>query len=161
MEIEVFVADYRDPQQGQELLDLLNHYARDPMGGGEAIKEENLARLLGDLALFPGAFSILARVDGRPAGFANCFMGYSTFKARPLVNIHDLAVHSDFRGHGLAGKLMDAIEAEARKRNCCKLTLEVLEGNTGAQKAYLKAGFQSYELDPATGRALFWEKSLG
>ena len=39
-------------------------------------------------------------------------------------------------------------------------TLEVLEGNRVARAAYEKAGFGAYVLDPAAGRALFWQKPL-
>ena len=46
------------------------------------------------------------------------------------------------------------------KKNCCKITLEVLEGNTIAKNAYKKFGFMGYELDPKMGKAMLWEKSL-
>jgi ribosomal protein S18 acetylase RimI-like enzyme len=48
----------------------------------------------------------------------------------------------------------------ARERGCCKLTLEALEGNTGAIALYRSVGFVAYELDPAMGRAGFLEKLL-
>ena len=56
--------------------------------------------------------------------------------------------------------MLDEVERIAKEKGCCKLTLEVLEGNIVAKKAYEKFGFSSYELDPATGKALFWEKVL-
>jgi ribosomal protein S18 acetylase RimI-like enzyme len=56
--------------------------------------------------------------------------------------------------------LMAAVETEARRRGCCKLTLEVLEHNQHARKLYDAVGFASYQLDPTTGRALFLEKKL-
>jgi len=46
------------------------------------------------------------------------------------------------------------------KLGCCKLTLEVLSGNVGAQKAYRAAGYAPYELDPQMGSAQFWQKRL-
>ena len=59
----------------------------------------------------------------------------------------------------------DAVSEEtaqriARQRGCCKVTLEVLEGNTSAQAAYRRAGFEGYQLDPVMGRAMFWQKWL-
>jgi GNAT superfamily N-acetyltransferase len=57
-------------------------------------------------------------------------------------------------------KLLQAIEDLAREKNCCKITLEVLEGNKSAQQVYLKAGFAGYVLDPEMGHALFWQKNL-
>ena len=64
--------------------------------------------------------------------------------------------------HGtLVGQaLLAAAEAHAREHHHCKLTLEVLEGNAGAAATYRAFGFRPYELDPAMGRALFFEKKL-
>lgn len=160
MNINVFPVDYCDADQMTTLIDLLNTYAQDAMGGGKALPEEVVRVLPEKLADVPGAFSFICFVDGQPAGFTNCFMGFSTFKAQPLVNIHDLAVNPEFRGQGLSLKLLKAIEDEARARHCCKVTLEVLSGNDVAMNAYQKFGFEGYELDPESGQALFWEKSL-
>ena len=49
----------------------------------------------------------------------------------------------------------------AEERDMNKLTLEVLDGNAPAKAAYEKFGFASYELDPAVGGALCWQKKLG
>ena len=80
---------------------------------------------------------------------------------QPLLNVHDIVVHQDFRRQGIARALLGHAEAVARQRGCCKLTLEVLEGNHGARRAYLDFGFEGYQLDPAMGQALFMEKKLG
>ena len=68
-------------------------------------------------------------------------MGFSTFYARPLLNIHDLAVHRDYRGQGVGRALIAAIEEKARKLNCCKLTLEVRQDNDIAWGLYRNVGF--------------------
>lgn len=160
MSIEIKKADYLNPEDAAAVVQLLNAYALDPMGGGEALSDAVQATLAESLAAVPGAFSILAYVDGKPAGLSNCFMGFSTFKCMPLVNIHDVAVLPEFRGLGLSRLMIDKVEEVARERNCCKLTLEVLEGNTLAQAAYRKFGFSGYELNDADGKAMFWEKPL-
>ena len=36
----------------------------------------------------------------RAVGLALCFVGFSSFKARPLINIHDIAVRPEVRGQG-------------------------------------------------------------
>jgi ribosomal protein S18 acetylase RimI-like enzyme len=87
-------------------------------------------------------------------------MGFSTFKARPLINIHDIVVIEDYRGLQLSQLMLKKVEEVARVRNCCKLTLEVLQGNEVAQNAYDKFGFGGYELDPEMGGTMFWQKSL-
>ena len=160
MNIEVIRADYRDPRHAEDIVYLLNAYAEDPMGGGAPLAPQVRDNLATALAALPHAFTLLAYADGVPAGLANCLEGFSTFKCRKLVNIHDIAVLPAFRGLGLGRRLLEQVEVVARERDCCKITLEVLEGNEGARAAYRKYGFASYELDPALGRAMFWEKPL-
>nr|GFD20020.1 hypothetical protein [Tanacetum cinerariifolium] len=55
--------------------------------------------------------------------------------------------------------MLTKVEEIARQRGCCKMTLEVLEGNEVALGAYRKLGFSDYQLDPQMGRALFWQKT--
>ena len=159
-ETRLLRVDYDDPEQGRILVELLDEYARHPMGGGHPLDPEVRKNLVRQMAEIPGAFSILAFVDDRPAGLANCFAGFSTFAGRPLVNVHDLMVSAPFRGRGLAGRILEKVEEIARQRGCCKVTLEVLERNEAAQRCYRRAGFAPYELDSSQGRALFWEKKL-
>jgi len=160
MSIEFRIADYHNPKDANVLVELLDNYASDPMGGAEALSEHTRTHLVEALAKVPNAFTVLCFVDGKPAGLANCFEGFSTFKCRPVINIHDFAVNSEFRGLGLSQKMLDEIEAVARQRGAAKITLEVLEGNKVAQNAYVKHGFSGYELDPEMGKAMFWEKPL-
>ncbi|GGD60480.1 GNAT family N-acetyltransferase [Croceicoccus mobilis] len=159
-DLTVTLADYGDPADGADLLAMLDVYARDPMGGGEPLAQVTRDNLLAGLAAQPGAFTLLARLDGKAVGLANCFTGFSTFKAKPLINIHDIAVAPDARGKGVGRALMRAVEAEAKKRGACKITLEVLGGNEPAKALYAAEGFGSYALDPAMGNAQFWEKTL-
>lgn len=156
----ILVADYRDPDHRQAIVDLLDGYARDPMGGGPGLSKWVKENLVDALARQRGAFTILAFARGEAAGLINCFQGFSTFRCKPLINIHDVTVVPQFRGRGIARRMLEKVETIARQRGCCKLTLEVLEGNRIAQSVYRQAGFSSYELDPAMGRALFWEKKL-
>jgi len=153
-------ADYRDPDHGRDLVTLLDGYARDPMGGGEPLAGETRERLVEALAALPNAFSLIAYVDGEPAGLANCFVGFSTFAAKPLVNVHDVVVDARFRGAGIGRALFAAIEAEAVALGACKVTLEVLSGNGRAKALYASLGYGDYALDPAQGTALFWQKRL-
>ena len=139
---------------------LLDQYASDPMGGGESLAEEVKRNVVSELSKIPHAFSIICYVDDVPAGLVNCFELFSTFLCKPLVNIHDVIVLKEFRGQNLSQCLLQAVEAEALSRGCCKMTLEVLSGNEIAKKSYKKFGFSAYELDPKAGSALFWEKSL-
>jgi len=152
--------DLDNPMHVAALRALLDEYARGPEGGGAALPADALARLpqvLADSRCYAGW---LAFADDAPAGLLNGFLGVSTFRAMPLLNVHDIVVSARFRRRGIGQALLAAAEAGARARGCCKLTLEVLEGNAPAIAAYRKAGFAPYELDPAMGRALFFEKKF-
>lgn len=158
--IEIVEADLASPEHAAAVVHLLNEYARDPMGGGRDLPVEVRQRLVPELRRRETARVILGFVDGEAAGVAVCFEGFSTFACRPLLNIHDIAVAGGHRGKGLSKRLLEKAQAIAIELGCCKLTLEVLEGNTVAQAAYRSFGFSGYELDPSTGRAMFWEKKL-
>lgn len=160
MKIDVIRADYLNPQHAADLISLLDSYARDPMGGGIGLPAQVKESLATSLAALPQAVSLLCYVDGRPAGVVNCFEAFSTFSCRKLLNIHDLAVLAEFRGLGLSHRMLDELVVLARKRDCSKLTLEVLEGNEVARRAYEKFGFAPYELNPALGLAQFWQMSI-
>jgi len=158
--LTIDLVDYRDPEDGAALVMLLDAYACDPMGGGEPLTDEVRDLLPRRLAEVAGAFSLIARLDDRPVGLANCFTLFSTFAAEPLINVHDVAVLPQHRGMGIARALMARIEDEARARGACKVTLEVLSGNLPAKSLYSDLGYSDYVLDPKVGQALFWQKKL-
>lgn len=160
MSLYVRRVDFSDKGQGEALVSLLNAYAEDPMGGGEPLSDVVRRDLVDGLARVPGAVALLAYLDGQAVGVTTAFAGFSTFAAKPLLNIHDIAVLPEFRGQGVAQALMAELELIAHERGCCKLTLEVLSNNHRAQQAYRRFGFAGYALDPAAGEALFWQKKL-
>jgi len=161
--IRVVRADYANPVHAAALVMLLDAYASDPMGGGEALSDFAKANLVPSLAARPQAYSVLAFAsadDTVPVGLVNCIEGFSTFKCQALVNVHDVAVLAGYRGQRIGEQMLALAEQIARERGACKLTLEVLSGNTGAEKLYRRVGFAYYELDPAMGQAGFMQKWL-
>lgn len=145
---------FDDPADTAIYLDLLDAYARDPMGAARPLSAEVRARLPDDLARFPGAYALLAEQRGTPVGFATCFLGYSTFRARPLLNIHDIAVLPAWRGRSAGRALLSAVEDLARELGCCRITLEVREDNRRARALYARAGFVAADCN------LFLEKPI-
>lgn len=158
--IEVIQTDLSLPTHAEAVVHLMDAYARDPMGGGHGLSDFAKTHLPAELAQRPSIHVILALVETKPAGLVVCIEGFSTFACQPLLNIHDVIVDAPYRGRGLSKLLLQKAEAIAVELGCCKLTLEVLEGNSVAQAAYRSFGFHSYQLDPQMGRALFWEKKL-
>jgi ribosomal protein S18 acetylase RimI-like enzyme len=157
---EILLADLSLPSHGEAIIYLLNEYAKDEMGGGTELSIFVKNNLISELTKRQGVYIILAFVDGYPAGLVNCFEGFSTFACKPLLNIHDVIVISDYRGRGISKKMLNKAEEIAISLGCCKLTLEVLESNTIAQGAYKSCGYSGYELNPKMGKAMFWQKKL-
>jgi GNAT superfamily N-acetyltransferase len=158
--VRVVEADLGDPLHQQAVITMIDAYARDPMGDGAPLDPKVKARLVPGLSAHPTTLIFLAFDHEQPVGIAVCFLGFSTFAAKPLVNIHDFAVLATHRGRGVSRQLLDAIEAKARALGCCKLTLEVLENNHRARHVYETFGFARYQLQPEAGGALFLSKPL-
>ncbi len=135
-------------------------YALDVMGNGGPLPPEVLSRLIPALQSHPTTLIFLAFVGDAPVGIATCFVGFSTFAARPLINIHDLAVLPAHRGRGVGRALLAAVEHEARERGCAKVTLEVQENNQRARRVYAAAGFGQAVYGDTTGGSLFYSKFL-
>ena len=160
IEKEIVRADFESERDAQAIVYLVNEYAMDEMGGGQALSDFTKENLVKALSVRPSCSVFIAYVDGAAAGIVICFEVFSTFKCKPVLNIHDVVVAEKFRGLGLARELFTAVEQYAAETGCCKMTLEVLEGNAVAQQAYKNFGFSGYELDPKMGKALFFEKAL-
>lgn len=136
------IADLHSESDASIIVALVDNYAQDPMGGGRPISNDVKAKIVPGMQATPGMLVIIAEYGGAPVGLANCFMAYSTFQAKPLINIHDLCVHNDWRGRGVGSMLLDAVAEEARRRGCCKVTLEVRYDNP-AQRLYDRNGYKS------------------
>jgi ribosomal protein S18 acetylase RimI-like enzyme len=158
--IEIIEADLSVPEHANAVIKLMDEYALDPMGGGDGLSNYAKANLIPELAKRKTARVIIVFVDDIPAGLVICLEGFSTFACQPLLNIHDAIVSAPYRGKGLSKLMLQSAEKIAIELGCCKLTLEVLEHNYLAQKAYRSSGFNGYELNPQMGKALFWEKKL-
>ncbi len=161
MTMQIIEANLGDEALVRGIIDVLDSYAREPVGGQEPLATDVRERLLRELKTVDAAV-ILAALDddARVVGVAVCFRGYSTFKARPLLNIHDLAVLPEKRGHGVGTALLAAVERKARADGCCKLTLEVLDDNTGARRLYESAGFGDGGPEDRETTTLFMQKPL-
>lgn len=158
--IEIIEADLDREDHQRSVLKLIDAYANDPMGNGKPLPAEIKEALIPGLKNHPTTLILLAFFRNEAVGIAVCFIGFSTFKARPLVNIHDLAVLPGLRGGGVGRRLLAAVEAKARSLGCCKMTLEVLENNHRAMKVYTAAGFAQATYTGEAGGALFFAKPL-
>ena len=157
---EIVTADLSKSTHASALVELLNIYALDPMGGGKELSsyvKENLAITLADRSDVSVIFAVK---NDHPVGMLICIEGFSTFSCQPLLNIHDAIVKPEYRGQGISRMMFEKAEQIAVETGCCKLTLEVLSGNKAARSAYANFGFEGFQLDPNMGAAIFLQKKL-
>jgi ribosomal protein S18 acetylase RimI-like enzyme len=160
MSIRIVEANLDLSEHREAVLAMVEAYSRDTMGSAKPLAQDVRARLIPGLRSHPTTLIFLAFEDQQAVGVAVCFIGFSTFAAKPLINIHDCMVLPDFRGRGVGRHLLEAVEAKACELGCCKLTLEVMDNNHRALRAYEAAGFVRYSLQEGTGTAIFLSKPL-
>ncbi len=158
--IEIVESNYAADGHGEIITELLDEYATGFTGGGVGLSENVKENLVRELEKRENIHTVIALADGNPAGLVISIEGFSTFACKPLLNIHDVIVSTGYRGRGVAKMMLGKVEEIALRIGCCKLTLEVLEGNAAARNLYESAGFKPYQLDSEMGRALFLEKKL-
>lgn len=134
---------------------LLNHYMLDKMGVERALEKDMRNIIVSELKKHPTYVGILVKTNKEYTALANCFVNYSTFQAKHLLNIHDFVVHPNFRNLGIGSFLLNAISDYAKQKGYCRLNLEVREDNEHAIRMYEKFGFKSCEPN-----MYFWEKKL-
>jgi ribosomal protein S18 acetylase RimI-like enzyme len=158
--VEIVEADLNLTEHQHAVVELVNAYAMDPKGNGRPLSNEVRRALIPALQEHPTTVIFLAYQGGEAIGIAVCFLGFSTFAARPLINIHDLAVLPAYRGQGIGRQLLEEIELKAREMGYCKLTLEVQENNQRARQLYEAVGFAQAVYEKSAGGTLFLSKSL-
>jgi len=137
--VEVVEVNLDNSEHSSAVLEITNKYAQDPMGDGNPLPDSVQQNLIEELKRIEAYVGFLAYVDGKAAGLANCFYGFSTFKAARLINIHDIAVLPTFRSMGIGQALIGSVIKKGREENCCKVTLEVREDNR-ARNLYEREG---------------------
>ena len=75
-------------------------------------------------------------------GIAVCFIGFSTYRQKELLNIHDFFIQKEYQGKGIGTRFLEYIEEECIKNDFCRITLEAYDDNTNAIKLYVNNGFQ-------------------
>ena len=158
--IEIVEADLGSRKHQHAILELSNAYAMDPMGNGEPLSDKVRRTLISGLRQHPTTIIFLAFQDRQAVGIATCFGGFSTFAARPLINIHDFYIIPESRGQKIGQMILSAVEQKARATDCCKITLEVQQNNHRAQRVYEAAGFARSVYVEEAGGALFLSKRL-
>lgn len=153
--IELCLCDFNNPLHSSNFIKLINHYIKDEMGGGTPHTLEKATELVRGISQHPTAFVVFARINQSFVGMVVSFVNFSTFNAKPFVNIHDVIVEQEFRGRGIARMMLEYVIEMAEMKNCCKVTLEVREDNTVAKGLYDSLGFEECQPSVMHYRALY------
>lgn len=154
-DIQIIQADLNNETHAEQFLRLTAAYMDDEMGGAAPWNDLQKVLVVKDLAQHQGALILLAKCDDKFVGICTCFYAYSTFLAKPLLNIHDIFVEDSCRGLGIGKRLLEKVGEIAVSNNCGKITLEVRKDNLNARDLYKSQGFSE-----APHSMLFWIKHL-
>lgn len=155
MELSIIQVNLKNPDHCGQVIKLLNDYMLDPMGNNAPMDEDLAPKIIAGLKTYPGYLGFFVLANEQYAGLANCNHNFSTFKAKPLLNIHDFIISPEFRTIGAGHFLMRGIINYAFRNGFCRVNLEVREDNHAAKSLYQKMGFS--ECEP---KMLFWERKL-
>lgn len=153
--MQIRIVDISNSEHQEAFCRLLDAYMQDEMGLQKPLNPRQAQKVVEDLRHHPSYLGFMVTKDADFLALANCFVNYSTFSARRLINIHDFVVHPQHRGEGAGFFLLSGIEQYAREHDFCRINLEVREDNYKAMQLYRKFGFK--ECSPSMH---FWEKRI-
>ena len=105
----------------------------------------------------PLAETVLAELDGAPAGFALFFSTFSTFVGKPGIHLEDLFVLPPYRRRGVGRALFAHVAGLAVARGCGRFEWNVLDWNEPALSFYRERGavlLAAWRVCRLTGEAL-------
>ncbi|MBW8324685.1 MAG: GNAT family N-acetyltransferase [Prolixibacteraceae bacterium] len=155
MELSIVQVDLQNQQHCAQVVKLLNDYMNDPMGNNRPMPAGLAPQIIFGLKEHSGFLGFFVMADDQFAGLANCNISFSTFQARPLINIHDFIVAPECRNMGAGHFLLRGVINYASQNGYCRVNLEVREDNANAKSLYRKMGFSD-----CVPRMMFWERKL-
>ena len=136
MKVEIRFGEPRDVALITQLIRELARYEK--LEHEVAATEEKVAKAL--FVKRPYAETLIAEVNGEPAGFALFFHNFSTFLAQPGIYLEDLFVKPEQRSHGVGRALLERLAQIAVQRDCGRLEWAVLNWNEDAIRFYERLG---------------------
>jgi ribosomal protein S18 acetylase RimI-like enzyme len=153
--IDIIPCDFGNERHREALVNLMNEYISDEMGGGTPYNNDQKRLLVKGLEGHPSRIILFATSGDEIIGLVNCFVNFGTFSVRPFVNIHDVIVSQQWRNKGVGRKMLEKVIGESKRLGCAKVTLEVREDNENAKHLYDSLGFHD-----ASPRQFYWTKHL-
>jgi GNAT superfamily N-acetyltransferase len=83
----------------------------------------------------------LAHIGASPVGFAQLYPSFSSTALARVFILNDLFVHEQGRRHGVATRLLSAVEGYAWSQGAARVTLNVAIDNTSGQALYEARGW--------------------
>lgn len=155
MELSIIQVDLQNPVHCDQVIKLLNDYMNDPMGNNRPMPKSLGPEIISGLKQHSGFLGFFVMAGNQFAGLANCNINFSTFQAKPLINIHDFIVAPECRNMGAGHFLLRGIINYASQNGFCRVNLEVREDNQTAKSLYKKNGFTD-----CVPRMMFWERKI-
>lgn len=95
-------------------------------------------------------YGFAALIDQKVVGVVHVVEHESSWTMRPYAYLQDLFTHPDYRGQGVARKLIEHVYQVAQQRNCDRVYWLTQESNRQAQVLYdkvaKKTGFIQYRM---------------
>jgi len=155
MELSILRVDLLNPDHCEQVIKLLNDYMNDPMGNNRPLPPNLAPQIISGLRQHIGFLGFFVMFGDQYAGLANCNVNFSTFQAKPLINIHDFIIAPECRNIGAGLYLLNGVIDYASQNGFCRVNLEVREDNLKAKSLYRKMGFTD-----CVPRMMFWERKL-
>ena len=112
--------------------------------GPDTFPPDVVARLLDE----PGNLVLIAEVESAPAGYAYAEIidrQETSFNyAYQMIYVHHISVRPTLRQQGVGRALLEAVQAEARKRDIHMISLDVWTFNDGARAFFSRSGFTAH-----------------
>ena len=156
--MEIAELNLAEPDGVNKFTQLLDAYCCTLNGGGVALSDEVRNRLFNVMPQYGNAIAFLSHHQNKPTGVVFGFYNLYVFSAQPYANVQFIFVLPEFQRRGIAKKLMLAFEARTRELGCCKVTLEVREGNEQAKALYSALEYRRGTFGPHNDALEFWER---
>ena len=138
MEVSIFKTTPDDVDNVAEVFDLYRvFYAQ--KSDFDLARRFLLERIISEESI---VFHALDRTSSTTAGLAQIYPSFSSIAASRIWILNDLYVRPEYRGQGVAKKLIHTVHAHAEETKAVKVVLSTAHSNHSAQALYESLGYQ-------------------
>lgn len=131
-------AGLESSRDSETIVSLLNQF----MSGNHRVAGTRIdGGIIAKLKKLGTARIYLCEEGNEVIGIAVCFVGFSTFQQKELLNIHDFFIREEYQGRGIGYRFLEYIQQECIQNGFCRIMLEAYDENKAAVRLYEKFGF--------------------